>query len=165
VAITTVPSTEELPVLPHVEHVSEATVAVEGGPAETEFRLVPEFKPPALTAAEKAALGPEKVHFKFLLYNELSLPLNSTVGPWQGGITAAVDGTSHVAGLLDRQRPVASVTGWGGTTTFIDPYASRVAGTYYSRDTTASAGPSSAVTVETDPVPSRVATREPHKTP
>lgn len=165
VAITTKPSTEELPTIPQVEHISQATVAVEGGPMPTEFRLVPEFKPPELTAEEKAALGPAAVHFKFLLYNELSLPLNSTVGPWQGGIATAVDQPSRVAGLFDRQRPLTGVAGWGGATTFVDVYPSRVAGTYSPHAASALAGPRSGIVVGTDPLPSRVARREPRKTP
>jgi len=166
VAITTKPSSEEMPVLRQVEHVSQATVAVEGGPVQTESRLVPDFKLPELTAKEKAALGPERVRFKFLLYNELSLPAGSTLGPWYGGVTSAIDRPSRVAGpFFDRQRAVVGVTGWGGTTAFVDTYASHVAGTYRSRDTTTYAGPRSVVNVGTDPVPSRVATREPHKTP
>jgi hypothetical protein len=165
VAITTKPSSEELPQLAPVEHVTEVTVAVEGGPTETGFRLVPEFKEPELTAAEKAALGPEKVHFKFLPYNELSLPPNSTVGPWRGGISTAIDGTSRIVGRLGKQPPLAGVAGWGGATTAVDPFATYIARRYHSRETTASVGPRSAVTVGTDPGPSRIAEREPHKTP
>jgi hypothetical protein len=102
VAITTKPSSEEMPVLRQVEHVSQATVAVEGGPVQTESRLVPDFKLPELTAEEKAALGPERARFKFLLYNELSLPAGSTLAPWYGGVTSAMIGPA-VSQAFDRK--------------------------------------------------------------
>jgi hypothetical protein len=165
VAITTKPSSEELPKLPRVETVSEAAVAVEGRPSETGLRLVPDFKEPELTPEEKAALGPEQVHFKFLPYNELSLPLGSHVGSWLGGLSTATDNPSRVAGLYDAQRRIAGVIGWGGASTGVDYYASDVSGTYNERDTTGLAGPRSGIVVGTDRSSSRVAEREPHKTP
>ncbi len=166
VAITTKPSSEELPELPHVETLSEATVAVEGRPPGTGLRLVPDFKVPELTAADKAALGPEKVHFKFLPYNELSLPVGSTVGSWQGGISTAIDSPSRIAtGLHDRQGRLAGVTGWGGATIAVDYYPSRISNTCDQRALTGMVGPWSGIVVKADRSPSRVAEREPHKTP
>jgi hypothetical protein len=165
VAITTVPSSEELPVLRRVERVSQAAIAIEGGPVLTESRLVPDFKEPELTAEEKAALGPEPVHFKFLPYNELSLPPGSILGPWYAGISTAIDRASRIVGLFNRQRALVGVAGWAGATGSVDSYSSHVVGTYDSRDKTTFTGPRSAIDVGTDPVPSRIATREPHKTP
>lgn len=164
-AITAMPSDAELPRVGAVQRTIPVSVTVEGRGAESRVRLVPDFKEPELTAKEKEALGLDKIHFKFLLYNELSQPVGSRVGNWYAGVSTATDRRVRVWSLYDPHSHLVGVAGRGGVATGVDASGSRVSGAYGPRDTTAATGPSSAIVVETDNAASRVAERKPHDEP
>jgi hypothetical protein len=126
---------------------------------------VPDFKEPELTAEEQAALGLQPIHYKFLLYNELSRPVGSRVGNWFGGVATGSEGYVHVSGLHDPRSRLTGVAGWAGAATGQDTVGSHVSGTYEPRDITSTAGPRSSVIVETENTPSRVAERKPRAEP
>jgi len=164
-AITAMPSKAELPKLEPVQRRTQAAVTAEGRGTESRFHLVPDFKEPELTAEEKAVLGLDKLHYKFLPYNELSRPAGSRVSNEYAGVSTATDRRVHVWSFYDPHGRLTGVAGRAGGTTGVDVSGSPVVGTYRPREAAALVGPASGVVVETDNASSLVAERQPRDGP
>ena len=165
VAVSAKPSSDEMPSLQRSGRTFPANVTVEGRAHESRADLLPSFDEPELTPAEKAALGPDPVHFKFLQYNELSLPLGSHVSPLFGGVATGSSGRGGASVLVGQTPRGAGSYGWGGAYGGVDPLATRVWGVYRERPRAGFGGPPSGVSVHIDPASSHVARRKTHQEP
>ncbi len=84
-AISAAPSTDELPRLMEREGITPVSVGVSGGDSNApRYQLVPEFRPPPLTAEERAATAPEIEPYNFLEFYSPVDP-NRPVGGWTSG--------------------------------------------------------------------------------
>jgi hypothetical protein len=161
-AIAAKPTTDELFQLKEKETPVQATVAVEDRNRQSTVRLVPDFKPPKLTAEEQAALGEPPLTFKFMPYPNRVPPTGSHVGPWFGGVVTSSEGRGGPSTHVDAPVSVSGAVGWGGVATWIDAFTSGVASPGSSRTPVGVAGPAAAITVEADPAASTVAKAKTH---
>jgi hypothetical protein len=163
-AVTAHPTTDELLTIQMTEFTpTQATVAVEGRAFESQHVLLSEFKPPELTAEEKAALGPERVWYKFLPYSDLRLPVGSKVAPWIGGVETAVNGRGGALTWIAPPERRAGVSGSGGVNIGVDPVALRIVGVGHERPSTGVVGPPNDAVIATDPLPKKVAEKAPSR--
>jgi hypothetical protein len=161
-AISAKPTTDELFRLKEKETPVQATVAVEDRNRQSTVRLVPDFKPPKLTAEEQAALGEPPLTFKFMPYPDRVPPTGSRVGPWWGGVVTDAGGRGGPSTYIDAPVSVSGAAGWGGVATEVDTFISGVTGLGYSRMPAGVAGPAGAIRVEADPTAATVARAKPH---
>lgn len=161
-AIAAKPTTDELIQLKERETPIQAIVGVEDRNRQAMVQLVPDFKPPKLTAEEQAALGEPPLTFKFLPYPDRVPPTGSRVGSWYGGVVTASSGYGGVSTYVGSRTSVTGVAGWGGVATDVDTAQTGVTGVYGARIPAATTGPPSSITVETDPTASTIAQRKPH---
>lgn len=160
VAVTAIPTSDELPEIKEIQRTIPASVGVAGRGDQPRVQLVPRFEQPELTREERAILGEEEPSFSFLPYEFHSYTTGSLVGTWYGGLQTFNRGRGGAQVSLARIRPLTRTGGTGSVAVAVDTFGSRVAGTSAARHRRTAVGPRGGLKVSSDRFGSKVAGRK-----